>query len=151
MEPWSIQHSCRSTVGSMKSGKLFRFFVSFFVCFARYYEVKYLMVLINPSWSSRAMTPTLLSILVARPELITNKPRLFVDPSSRCPMLAMYDIPTLVIWIVSRKNCRLQFLNKQPILLQHRKGRVLWEITDWPGKKCTSWCHRCKIDSFHAL
>ena len=74
-------------------------------------------------------------MLIRRPILIPSSTTLLVDPKGNSHPLVLNKTLISVAWQVSgRDYLSREFLRKQPSLLPSKEGKVLWEITNRPGR-----------------
>ena len=96
--------------------------------------------------------PQVLGMLIRRPVLIPSSTTLLVDPKGNPHPLVLNKALMLVAWQVSRKNClSSEFLTKQISLSPSQEGKVLWEITNRPGRSGLAGVTHGKLTHFNAL
>ena len=93
------------------------------------------VTLITPCWQTQLWYPQVLGMLIRRPILIPSSTTLLVDPKGNPHPLVLNKTLVLVAWQVSRRDyLSREFLRKQLSLLAGQEGKVLWEITNRPGR-----------------
>ena len=93
------------------------------------------VTLIAPCWQTQLWYPQVLGMLIRKPILIPSSTTLLVDPKGNPHPLVLNKTLVLVAWQVSRRDyLSREFLRKQLSLLAGQEGKVLWEITNRPGR-----------------
>ena len=96
--------------------------------------------------------PQVLGMLIRRPVLIPSSTTLSVDTKGNPHPLVLNKALMLVAWQVSRKNyLSSEFLTKQISLSPSQEGKVLWEITNRPGRSGLAGVTHGKLTHFNAL
>ena len=107
------------------------------------------VTLITPCWQTQLRYPQLLGILIRRPILIPSSTTLLVDPKGNLHPLVLNKTLKLVAWHVSgRDYLSRDLLRKQPSLLPSVEGRVLYEITNQPGRSGQADVTHGKVNPF---
>ena len=93
------------------------------------------ITLITPCWETQFCYPQVLGMLITRQIVIRSSTTLLVGPKENSYPLVLNKTLILVTWQVSGKDyLSREFPRKQPSLLPSQEGKVLWEMTNWPGK-----------------
>ena len=109
------------------------------------------VTLITPCWQTQLWYPQVLGILIRRPILIPSSTTLLLDPKWNPHSLVLNKTLTLVTWQVSGKDyLSREFLRNQS-LLSSQEGKVLWEITNPPGRNGLAGVNHGKLIHFDPL
>ena len=110
------------------------------------------VTLITPCWQTQSWYSQVLGMLIRRPILIPSLTTLLVDLEGNPHPLVLNKTLILVEWQVSGWDyLPREFLRKQPSLLPSQEGKVVWEITNRPGRSGLAGVTHGELNYFDAL
>ena len=110
------------------------------------------MILITPAWPSQPWYPEALRLSIEKPVLITYQKDLLMGPTGLIHPLVLNHSLTLVAWVVTGNACQSrEFQKEQPNLSQWQGERVLYQITNRPGKSGLAGVVKEKLIHFEVM
>ena len=110
------------------------------------------VTLITPCWQTQSWYSQVLGMLIRRPILIPSLTTLLIDLKRNPHTLVLNKTLILVEWQVSGWDYfPREFLRKQPSLFPSQEGKVVWEITNRPGRSGLAGVTHGELIHFDAL
>ena len=92
------------------------------------------MIIVAPTWQTQPWYPLLMDMSMQCPLLLTPLPDLLLDPQGNKYLLVQNGKLMLVVWkVVGNPLKWKEFHAMQLTLYLTQEGRILLEVTNWPG------------------